>query len=99
MAHPPGIGSTAFPVRPSKAPKNNTEERILEASVARISHRLMQEASTYTVLPKRLTPHPSSLIIWRVSSTSLISGQFSILQVPSLSIQDTKMGSAAFLEP
>ena len=57
-SQPPGILTSASPVRARMAPRKMIEERISRMSASGTSERLRQDASTVTVVPSRVTRQP-----------------------------------------
>ena len=98
-SQPPGILTSASPVRARMAPRKMIEERISRMSASGTSERLRQDASTVTVVPSRVTRQPRWRRMAIEASTSLRLGQLCRTLTPSASAVAQSRGRTLFFAP
>ena len=98
-SQPPGMLSSAAPVRARIAPRKITEERISRMRASGTSFRVRAAASTVTVSPLRSTRQPRCSRMAMEARTSDRSGQLCTTLTPGHSTDAAKMGRTLFLAP
>ena len=98
-SQPPGMDSSACPIRPRMAPRNTTEERISRMSWSGMSQRCMVLESTVMVSPSCSTTQPRWRRMATEASTSVSWGQLCRTLTAPVKIVAARMGRTLFFAP